>query len=106
MLARRFLESMGTPLPATALTLDSSPGKGSCEAAVHAFSDALPWNPAIRRIGILVLQLAWWLDRMYNLLAGLFVENGHLKSVERARMELNDTKFDMSKILVYSDIIR
>ncbi|KIM98392.1 hypothetical protein OIDMADRAFT_43392 [Oidiodendron maius Zn] len=57
LIARKYQERMGRPLPAKVVILDSSPGRATYEAGVRAFSVALPKNIVLKVIGILLLRL-------------------------------------------------
>jgi len=105
-IAKKYLDKMGKMLPTTAMILDSSPGRASYEGTVRAFSVALPKNPIIKFIGILGIRLVWWLYRIASLLRGLFVLDGHLNLVERARVDLNTKSLmniDTPRLYIYSE---
>jgi hypothetical protein len=106
LIAKKYQEKMGKLLPTTALILDSSPGRATYEATVRAFAVALPKNPVIKAVGILVLRLFFGLYRLAYLLKGLLVQKGELNVVEKGRIDLNSRSLmDVAtpRLYIYSE---
>jgi len=100
MLARIYREKTGKPLPATAIILDSTPGRATYEATVRALSVGLPKNILLRFIGILVFRL---LFGVYQLQCWIQQRDDF---IEKARVDLNEkTLFDINtpRLYVYSE---
>ena len=100
LIARKYKEKMGNPLPTTAVILDSTPGRATYEATVRAFAVTLPKNPVIKFIGILFLRLFYWLYRVTYLLSS------QKDLVEKARTDLNTKTLmdvDTPRLYIYSE---
>jgi len=99
MIAKLYEAKIGRPLPATAMVLDSTPGKATYEATVRALSVGLSKNFVIRLLGISILRIFYWLYRLYY-----WIE-GHGDLVDKARVDLNrESLFDIEtpRLYIYS----
>jgi hypothetical protein len=101
MLAKAYKEKTGRPLPATAMILDSTPGRATYEATIRAFAVGLQRsNILIRILGTLVLRilfglykLIYWIRRTPDM-------------IDIVREDLNDKSvFDTNtpRLYVYSE---
>jgi hypothetical protein len=100
LIAKKYQEKMGKLLPATAVILDSTPGRGTYEATVRAFAVALPKNPVIRVIGILGIRMFFWLYYFAYLL------RRKLDLVAQASKDLNTKTLmdvDTPRLYIYSE---
>jgi Eukaryotic protein of unknown function (DUF829) len=99
LLAKSYKKKMGKSLPATAIILDSMPGRVRLQAQVRAFMVALPKNVALRAIATLILYITFPLYKLRYWLTG------QLDDVEQIRLELNDKSLfdlDTPRMYVYS----
>ncbi|KAF4635038.1 hypothetical protein G7Y89_g3073 [Cudoniella acicularis] len=99
IIARKYREKMGQPLPVSAIVLDSCPGHPIYEATVRAFTVGLPKGLLAQTIGVSVFRVFLFLYMAVHVL--LRKKN----VVERAREELNDKtlfELDAPRMYVYS----
>ena len=99
LIARKYQERMGRPLPAKVVILDSSPGRAAYEAGVRAFSLALPKNIVLKVIGILLLRLFYGFYHMY------YYIRREPNLVEKGRVDLNTKSLfdiDAPRLYIYS----
>lgn len=99
LLAKSYKKKMGKSLPATAIILDSMPGRVRLQAQVRAFMVALPKNVVLRAIATLILYITFPLYKLRYWLTG------QLDDVEQIRLELNDKSLfdlDTPRMYVYS----
>ena len=100
IIARKYQEKMGKPLPTTAVILDSTPGKATYEATVRAFAVALPKSLVVKALGISILRIFYWLSRLYYFVMGEF------DLVERVRLDLNTKSLvdvETPRLYIYSE---
>ncbi|ESZ95120.1 indole-diterpene biosynthesis protein PaxU [Sclerotinia borealis F-4128] len=99
-LAREYASTKGIPIPITAMTLDSSPGKFHYHATILAFSIGLPKNPLVQFMGIFILRILLGIYKVHYALWG------KLDAIEKARRDLNDERLfakDARRCYVYSE---
>lgn len=98
--ARAYKKKMGKALPATAIVLDSMPGRVRMHAQARAFLVALPKNVIVRAIATLILYIGFPLFKLRYFLTG------QLDAVEQMRLTMNDKSFfdlDTPRMYVYSE---
>jgi hypothetical protein len=99
LIAKTYQEEMGRPLPATAIVLDSTPGRATYAATIRAFSVGLPKNVIVRAICLLILRVAWALYLLS------YIIRGAEDIVDQARRYLNDKtvfELDTPRTYIYS----
>jgi hypothetical protein len=100
LVADTYQAKTDKPLPASAMVLDSTPGKNTYTATVAAFAVGLPKNILLQMVGTWILKMCWLLYR----LAYLIGRNDDL--IMRTRKGLNnEALFDVKtpRLYIYSD---
>lgn len=100
LIAQAYREKMGRPLPATAMVLDSAPGRDRYGTTVRAFSVSLPKNIMLYMLGAVALRIAYVVLKLATWL-GL-----HRDPIQQVRHDLNNKDFfdaDARRLYIYSD---
>lgn len=101
LIAAAYRTKTGKAMPATAVVLDSTPGKATYAVTVRTFAIGLPKNILVQWIGKLLLSIFFW---TYKLNCWI---RGRKDLVEQARVDLNTkTLFDVNtpRLYLYSSV--
>jgi len=99
-LALVYHKRFGQALPATAIVIDSAPGRSRYQGAVLAFKPALPKNPILFGIGVGLIHAVLSSILLYRYLFS------HEDVIEWMRGKLNDPKYfsqEAPRIYIYSE---
>ena len=98
-IAKEFQAKTGRALPATALILDSAPGRASYSATVRAFAVALPKFFILRWIGTAIIAIVFWMLKFS------YWVKAQPDAVEQIRRYLNMARLfgmDTPRLYIYS----